>query len=1226
VSRAEAITEILRLLPRERGVDSADVRLRLERMSTRELSRLSEYLDSLVERRALDDSHRVRWEAAQARVQDLSSISELIAEFHEVNQTSRELMQNIREKAAVVDPVVVTADQTSGTVAETEDKSATLESPFEVREFALEFAERMTDAELDARFSAFARLRRLASSQLLEHVDAPFSRDETIVSILPWDWLRCRLAEMNGGPEGQGAVELTDRRVKQFTRFLRALRPGSTPNFGVVGAYRTDSVMVDLTNTLWRYPVQYLPRGIEDDLIRFIDRADRRLVKKIDGTISPREVATLAQIVMRGNLLISRIRAKSGRLQPHDRARNLASAFVVAQSAGFISSRPWFLESAMLTELLECADAIPALPSDYVALCTRSGKRTPPIFGLMIDAADVLRFAAQVMYRLHGDLDRALKFVAVADTYYENARGLAVASELQGASAQRQRYLDRITRLRLLQAAVAKKRLRPDEVVQLMRDAVDAIRKSPSSQISEEVKFLKARALVTESLSSTPSPELDAMIVETLNDLIANNPLKLGAWRLLVDHYVYAKDEPEKALALIPGLIASLRSSAPSAVSYMEYRRAQIWLAIANESPRRATEAARAYVDLIALQAKNAVAIDELLSVRGMLSEMDLSAVRPYVDRVLPDSTDLSWTHAAVRASFGLAPTTISGDRLAAAFAALLASGSDSDAKTFGELIGRRPGLQDRFILERLSLHYLRRGRDSGNPQEVAAAERLLEAGLFADPTDLFWIGRRLDIALERRDMVRAHELLTLALKQDPTDRFLRFQEARVALLDRRPGEASEILNALLSEASESDRPGIIDQLALAALQRRDLDEAEHYYRINIDQQPFDPRSFFGIGRINFERGRDYWPSALRNWGDALKLQQDVEDANGRFVSQTAQLIAGLFKHKCADEKLLEELSHLLTVEPQVIRPLAQAFSSRSVADGVLDIVTTVAEKSKDFVTNRKVAQLLRARMILDVDSTSTAALITRAAGDIEWCRGTDVLSDYLAGSKGTYARALLRRFSDSLDINPGRRASSAFYSGNWAALQEHVAFDGYVPNYYRIAKELTSEIWSAPVEEIACFSIDLIFRVMDSFASLLKRPEAAIARCELGIGLLEIAEIGKLDSSNPPALAAWVDEDVFRIASTFMNGDGWRNAGDKLVRVLDRLPNPDEMRQLSRGGIYIRPAQSGVEKAPTAYVRVLPESSQFEQRDLLADRGFGEDDAGVVVALRAANLDCGGA
>jgi hypothetical protein len=68
------------------------------------------------------------------------------------------------------------------------------------------------------------------------------------------------------------------------------------------------------------------------------------------------------------------------------------------------------------------------------------------------------------------------------------------------------------------------------------------------------------------------------------------------------------------------------------------------------------------------------------------------------------------------------------------------------------------------------------------------------------------------------------------------------------------------------------------------------------------------------------------------------------------------------------------------------------------------------------------------------------------------------------------------------------------------------------------------------------------------------KNPETLLERLQPDIALMPPSELGNLDQQKPPTVSAFVDDDVYRVAQRFMNGEGWcdspparRRSGDQL-------------------------------------------------------------------------------
>ena len=501
--------------------------------------------------------------------------------------------------------------------------------------------------------------------------------------------------------------------------------------------------------------------------------------------------------------------------------------------------------------------------------------------------------------------------------------------------------------------------------------------------------------------------------------------------------------------------------------------------------------------------------------------------------------------------------------------------------------------LADRVILELSSKYYWRRGRQQRRANDLIIADRLLQAGLLADPDDVVWTSRRIDIAFERRAWDDARRMIDAAARKHPGDQIVKFQAGRLELFEGRADAARAILQKLIDkqtavgDGSAVDfHPAVVDQIALASLRQRRFDEAENYYQMNLERQKLDPRPWIGLGRVCFERGKNFWPQALQNWGQALILQSEWNSYSfERFAGNTASLIGGLFRSHSADGRLLERLEALVAREPNVLRFLGTTLGSKRIPSSTLFTLMRVAESAGDKLVQRSMAQLLRARSLHALCSTSSESLRTEVAAHVEWCLKVGVLSDYLAGSKGSYARVLLQPHSALIGVE------TRVYSGFWKSLAEHISKDGYVAGYYSKAERLVGDIVSAPPSEIVEFSLWLSSYVLQQLKASIDYPEKLIERLRADIVLAAPSDLGKLDESRPPQVSALVDEDIFRVAQRFINGSGWRDGGAEIARSIHRSPNPELMFQCSRGGIFFRP-QSATAEAE-AYINVLPQTSR---------------------------------
>jgi len=152
---------------------------------------------------------------------------------------------------------------------------------------------------------------------------------------------------------------------------------------------------------------------------------------------------------------------------------------------------------------------------------------------------------------------------------------------------------------------------------------------------------------------------------------------------------------------------------------------------------------------------------------------------------------------------FDCGPIHNSSDKLAVAFSHVIYPEDrviDSVAERLGELL-KDAKLVDLVITELASKYYFRRGRQERGPNDLARADRLLRAGLAANPDDIVWISRRVDVALQQRAWASAAEMLDAAMKVQPDDAILKFQFGRLQLLQGATDRAEASLRQLLPKA-----------------------------------------------------------------------------------------------------------------------------------------------------------------------------------------------------------------------------------------------------------------------------------------------------------------------------------------------------------------------------------------------------------------------------------------
>lgn len=1250
MKRTEALEAILQLLPSVPESNTAPARVRLEKLSSGELQRMAEYLVSLIERRPTDNAKRKKWDEAQAHVRDLTSIQPLLAELEIHNKRAGEWLaeRRIQQNTPAVTRRVKDAEQTNSEESEAEDAwrssldlarakirsgrsgdldlatladelskhAADISSSVRARAMKLadELRMRATDIEFDRRFDAIRALRAdlLSNGSYNANYSAGALLD--LFRILPWNWFRKCVVRLSQRfrQDTEAAFQdtkavFTDHDRVLLGKFLAELCGENVPHLSLSDSKRDPdklAVFIALVNTLWRVPMKYIPPAVQGNLVPLLDLGAKLLDKKVTDdnegalVITRNQFLFFSQAIMRAYLLISRLAEIKGRDDQASRVGNLVFSFSAAERAGFLSTRASFLEPSMTTELDGCAAQINGEPDHYLSGITVNQENPPSNFDILLGAADILRFKAHIAWRFSDRGEQASRDLNLAQLYYNRA----------GESADDQKklrlFVTRAARERLLRAAMARKNGEVETAAKILRETVSWIDYKVTEKVDEGVLYLRCCALVAEAQSSILTPELDSAVIKGLRELITKNPAKPGGWNLLVDYSMNVKRDPDAAVELIAKWKASVEGNTQinkNLASSLAYRRAKLFFDMAILDRRRIEDAIRAYIDLLSDQPRNTVALGEFVDLMNRIDALTVSRLRLMVDEKFPDNSQLPWVHAILRAMFDCGPTHKSKDKIAMAFSDLMDQDTAGALEGFSDLLKAAP-LADRVILELTSKYYFRRGRQErkNNDYDLAIADRLLQVGLRANPDDVVWISRRIDIALQKRSLNSASEMLDSARKAHPDDPILQFQSARLDLLQDKVGQAEATLHQLLPKAAIAGdgsavdfHPAVVDQLALADLRQGRFDKAEDYYQMNLKRQPLDPRGWLGVGRVQFERGRVFWPRALESWGKALILQSDESAPSTQlFARRTAGLIAGLFSSDVNDSELIGSFETLLDKAPQVLNFLAPVLGSKRVPRDLTLKILATADTLNDMETNRRVAQFLRARTVYSSFSLNHDALLEEAAEQVEWCLKARVLSDYFAGAKGSYARALLQihgTFSDFTDHGSSKGSS---FSGPWKTLVDHVATDAPIPDYYATAEKLTAKI-STEVPELAVFSVRLVAHVLETFKSKFGNPENLMDMVQPEIGLISPAELGFLDQQHPPTLSAWVDGDVYRVAQQFMNGEGWREAGAEIQRFVHRNPTGAQVFQFARGGIFFRAPTSPSQTLATAYLNVLPEWSR---------------------------------
>jgi len=333
----------------------------------------------------------------------------------------------------------------------------------------------------------------------------------------------------------------------------------------------------------------------------------------------------------------------------------------------------------------------------------------------------------------------------------------------------------------------------------------------------------------------------------------------------------------------------------------------------------------------------------------------------------------------------------------------------------------------------------------------------------------------------------------------------------------------------------------------------------------------------------------------VRQWLQALRLRATNEDPRSRFLAvRTARAIAGVcqLSQQNRSEILDVVLISLKTERPAIVSLLVEAFSELAVVDEEL---VSRALESLDHVYDRTIlrqlAQLLMIRNIHLCLSIDTAThWQSEAVEHVRWCRERGVLAEYVAGAKGAYRRALIKRFNrnagrvpDSLLNDQQKRPGIAL---DWRELFAHIvdARRGE-PDYYHRAYHLARTLIQKRDDEWASFSGEIVTAIVRKILDEEGSTNAQDFLHNLPDNLTELS-LSKLVTlrNGSRGLSGWVDRDALEVFQQTFEGDGdWYSLPGELVvqrRIKDSDAAKKEAHLYQKFGIQIKTESH----SPTCY------------------------------------------
>lgn len=707
-------------------------------------------------------------------------------------------------------------------------------------------------------------------------------------------------------------------------------------------------------------------------------------------------------------------------------------------------------------------------------------------------------------------------------------------------------------------------------------------------------------------------------------EVIEANFANKKAWRMLIPLIPADQVAGRIESVLERERSTALRPPQQETLDWLEYQLAVAARQRADEMPELILGAFESYAGLLASQPRNLPAVQELLE---MYSDMRLpqeEEARELLDKALAPmaDSDVPVAHAAVRwAIRGEVPEAGTESNAAHAIPLVGAeaasdSGRQSADLELEDLLATKYG---RRLLETISKWIYERARSSGDLASLRAVGRLLDPAIAADPNDAIWWSRRADVALSLHDAPKADALLEEIATTLHNDAIARFQIGRLRLLR---GEFSAADEELI-EAEFLDRektgeanpnPAIADRRGFIALREHRYEAAEAQYRQILEDNWTDPAAHYGLGRVYLQSPFHSLRDAMHHWRIALRLRTTDPSSFSRHYSwRTAAGIAGMIDRQAKSGEsaahagaLHEELDELLAIEDAVVgEHVVKALRVRGVTD---PDTATILQRVKLPSLARSVAQYLMARTIhlyIEEPSAWPRFVDDDLPRYLAWCEERGVLGDFLAGAKGSYARAHMRA-----EI-AGRRARlpqpedlTEVSARKLKKLVDHVVETAYSASYYEDAYGYLRAAGQAKEEQTIAVVCQIVSRLARQIRVETEAAGAAPGRHRLldelrpSVGLEAVGTAVQLPEGDE--LTAYVDLDALLYAKSVQRLDSWTLTSTQLVGLTTETIPAEDRRSYARAGIgWEVPSEDGRQRCVI---------------DLI-DAGFEAQDVGVAAS-----------
>lgn len=1023
--------------------------------------------------------------------------------------------------------------------------------------------------------------------------------------LLPWGPLAAHLSRLRelldrDKAEDPSSVAVDDSPLPDISHLFRYLVPGLAPALREITEWRDDpgaeiasAELHAFTRRMGRIAPEQLPPTARVELIETADAIGRRLVHRLWEWTSSSDHLLVALVMASVYQFLLNLDAPfEGSVE--DGRRKWMGRIAVAAKAGYYPDGKLRLRQRTVQAMMEAADSLAAEMTTLLA----DPPRDPRERDRLLDAGYILQFAASTALGVTREPARALELAAAARRAFEefgnnplpyrivrwaNILPETFLLEARSATAASDPH-------RAVEPLTAMWQKLPDLRGQLKRHTLELYR---AELLLEASQVEEADAVAGEQLCRKLGIPPDGLIREALGiseSIIGANFSNRKAWRIFLAH-----GDDERAIQMIEETVEQtsgdeLGTPELETREWLEYQMALKARQRSESMPELVLDAFDAYVRLLASQPTNTVALAETLDCYSELRDFEVEDAKATLDRVLVPVEDEGAppTHAALRWAIRDELPPQGEVRTAAQAIPVLGAGTadqptlDAARAVIEKEVKRRKLVS--MALEIVSKWIYDEARMVGDRDGLRTVARLLDPAIDGRPDDAVWWTRRVDIAITEGDVEVAEKLMTGLESRFSDDPIAHFQRARLLMMKGQLDGADRALieaSFLNREATEEDapHPAILDRRGFIALREGRYPDAEELYLRIIAEDNTDSIAHYGLGRVYLESPERTALDVLAHWRLSLRLRAAGARSNSvvRSPWQPAVGIAGLVSgqlRRTPDSEmthaLLEGLQELVLAEDAAAcRYLINALRVRGVTDRR---TATVIRRARSQGVSQSIAQYLMARAIhvyLESPEAWPAFVAEELPGDVAWCRDRQVLGDFLAGAKGSYARAAMRAKLQASEV-PSWHNASPPGAKKLRKLVDHVVETAYSATYYTSAYQYLEAARGATNEQLVGVACEIITRISDANAARVaeeRSADALIASLEPVVGLETIGDVVGLEQ-NAGALTGFVDFDALLYAQRAHGLDAWKLSGANLVTVAP-VEVPFEYRyRYSRAGI----------------------------------------------------------